>query len=112
MVKQAPIKGRTAVKVNFVLSNDAVAGSVSVVGDFNGWDPSSTRCEPAATVPAARPSPYRPDAASPSAIWPRAAAGTTTTLPKPSSPTASAATTPSSTPNDTAATRRCGPSGL
>ena len=39
MVKQAPVKGRTAVKVNFVLPKDAVAGNVSVVGDFNGWDP-------------------------------------------------------------------------
>jgi 1,4-alpha-glucan branching enzyme len=39
VVKQAPIRGRTAVKVNFVLPNDAVAGNVSVVGDFNGWDP-------------------------------------------------------------------------
>jgi hypothetical protein len=39
VVKQAPVKGRTAVKVNFVLPKDAVAGNVSVVGDFNGWDP-------------------------------------------------------------------------
>jgi 1,4-alpha-glucan branching enzyme len=39
VVKQAPIKGRTAVKVNFVLPNDAVAGNVSVVGAFTGWDP-------------------------------------------------------------------------
>jgi 1,4-alpha-glucan branching enzyme len=39
VVKQAPVKGRKAVKVNFVLPTDAVAGKVSVVGDFNGWDP-------------------------------------------------------------------------
>ena len=39
MVKQVPVKGRRAVKVNFVLPKDAVAGKVSVVGDFNGWDP-------------------------------------------------------------------------
>ena len=39
MVKQAPVKGRKAVKVNFVLPKDAVPGTVSVVGDFNGWDP-------------------------------------------------------------------------
>jgi len=39
VVKQAPVKGRRAVKVNFVLPKDAVAGKVSVVGDFNGWDP-------------------------------------------------------------------------
>src|SRR6266498_3711088 len=39
VVKQAPVKGRKAVKVNFVLPKDAVSGNVSVVGDFNGWDP-------------------------------------------------------------------------
>jgi 1,4-alpha-glucan branching enzyme len=39
VVTQAPVKGRQAVKVNFVLPKDAVAGNVSVVGDFNGWDP-------------------------------------------------------------------------
>jgi 1,4-alpha-glucan branching enzyme len=39
VVKQAPVKGRRAVKVNFVLPKDAIAGKVSVVGDFNGWDP-------------------------------------------------------------------------
>jgi hypothetical protein len=52
VVKQAPVKGRTAVKVNFVLPNEAVAGDVSVVGDFNGWDPLRTRCGRAATAPA------------------------------------------------------------
>lgn len=39
MIKQAPVKGRKAVKVRFVLSQDAIDGKVSVVGDFNGWDP-------------------------------------------------------------------------
>jgi 1,4-alpha-glucan branching enzyme len=39
VIKQAPVKGRKAVKVSFVLSQDAVPGRVSVVGDFNGWDP-------------------------------------------------------------------------
>jgi 1,4-alpha-glucan branching enzyme len=39
VIKQAPVKGRKAVKVSFVLPNDAVAGNVSVVGDFNSWDP-------------------------------------------------------------------------
>ena len=38
VIKQAPVKGRKAVKVSFVLPRDAVAGNVSVVGDFNGWD--------------------------------------------------------------------------
>jgi hypothetical protein len=54
VVKQAPIKGRTAVKVNFVLPNDAVAGNVSVVGDFNGWDPFAHRYGRGVTAPAAR----------------------------------------------------------
>jgi 1,4-alpha-glucan branching enzyme len=39
VIKQAPVKGRQAVKVNFVLAKEAVDGTVSVVGDFNGWDP-------------------------------------------------------------------------
>jgi 1,4-alpha-glucan branching enzyme len=46
VVKQAPVKGRTAVKVNFVLPKDAVAGTVSVVGDFNGWDPFAHPLQP------------------------------------------------------------------
>ena len=39
MINQTPVKGSDKVKVNFVLSKDSVAGKVSVVGDFNGWDP-------------------------------------------------------------------------
>ena len=39
MIKQTPVKGSSKVKVNFVLPKDWVAGKVSVVGDFNGWDP-------------------------------------------------------------------------
>jgi 1,4-alpha-glucan branching enzyme len=46
VVKQAPVKGRTAVRVNFVLPTDAVAGDVSVVGDFNGWDPLAHPLQP------------------------------------------------------------------
>ncbi|MFN8024055.1 MAG: isoamylase early set domain-containing protein [Acidimicrobiales bacterium] len=30
--------GDSTVKVTFALPSDAVAGSVSVLGDFNGWD--------------------------------------------------------------------------
>jgi 1,4-alpha-glucan branching enzyme len=37
---------RRAVKVNFVLAKDAVAGNVSVVGDFNGWDPLANPLRP------------------------------------------------------------------
>jgi len=39
VIKQAPIKGRTAVKVNFILPTDAIAGNVSVVGVFNEKNP-------------------------------------------------------------------------
>ena len=39
MIKQTQVKGSDKVKVNFVLPKDSVAGKVSVVGDFNGWDP-------------------------------------------------------------------------
>ena len=39
MIKQTPVKGSDKVKVNFVLPKESVAGKVSVVGDFNGWDP-------------------------------------------------------------------------
>ena len=46
MVKQAPVKGHKAVKVHFVLPTDAVAGKVSVVGDFNGWDPLANPLRP------------------------------------------------------------------
>ncbi|HEX6674489.1 MAG TPA: isoamylase early set domain-containing protein [Actinomycetes bacterium] len=40
MIKQAPVKGSDQVKVSFVLPSDRIAGKVSVVGDFNGWNPS------------------------------------------------------------------------
>jgi 1,4-alpha-glucan branching enzyme len=39
VIKQTLVKGSDKVKVNFVLPKDSVAGKVSVVGDFNGWDP-------------------------------------------------------------------------
>ncbi|HEV8371791.1 MAG TPA: isoamylase early set domain-containing protein [Actinomycetota bacterium] len=39
MIKQTPVKDGDQVKVNFILSKDAITGKVSVVGDFNGWDP-------------------------------------------------------------------------
>ena len=39
MIKQTPVKGSKKVKVNFVLPKESTAGTVSVVGDFNGWDP-------------------------------------------------------------------------
>jgi 1,4-alpha-glucan branching enzyme len=39
VIKQTPVKGKDQVKVSFILPSDAVAGKVSVVGDFNDWDP-------------------------------------------------------------------------
>jgi 1,4-alpha-glucan branching enzyme len=39
VIKQVPVKGSNQVKVSFVLPTEKVAGKVSVVGDFNGWDP-------------------------------------------------------------------------
>jgi 1,4-alpha-glucan branching enzyme len=39
VIKQTPVKGSKKVKVNFVLPKESTAGKVSVVGDFNGWDP-------------------------------------------------------------------------
>jgi 1,4-alpha-glucan branching enzyme len=39
VIKQTPVKGSSKVKVNFVLPKDSAPGKVSVVGDFNGWDP-------------------------------------------------------------------------
>lgn len=39
MIKQTPVQGKDQVKVSFILPSDTVAGKVSVVGDFNDWDP-------------------------------------------------------------------------
>jgi hypothetical protein len=39
VIKQTQVKGSDKVKVNFVLPKHSAAGKVSVVGDFNGWDP-------------------------------------------------------------------------
>jgi 1,4-alpha-glucan branching enzyme len=41
VIKQAPVKGSDKVKVSFVIPSNGIAGKVSVVGDFNGWDPAS-----------------------------------------------------------------------
>ena len=98
MIKQAPVKGRNAIKVSFVLPQDAIPGKTSVVGDFNGWDPLAQPLRPrangtrsaAVTLPPGRRFAFR--------YLAEAAAGTTTRPPRRSSPTAPAATTPSSTP--------------
>jgi len=43
MIKKEHRKGDKQVKVTFVLPQEEVSGKVSVVGDFNGWDPTKTR---------------------------------------------------------------------
>jgi hypothetical protein len=48
VIKQAPVKGRNAIKVSFVLPQDAIPGKTSVVGDFNGWDPLAQPLRPRA----------------------------------------------------------------
>jgi 1,4-alpha-glucan branching enzyme len=39
VIKHSPVRGSDSVKVSFVLPRSQPAGKVSVVGDFNGWDP-------------------------------------------------------------------------
>lgn len=39
MIKKQPLKGAKQVKVTFALPQESVEAKVSVVGDFNGWDP-------------------------------------------------------------------------
>jgi hypothetical protein len=50
VIKQAPVKGRNAVKVSFVLPQDVISGKTSVVGDFNGWDPFAHPLRPRANA--------------------------------------------------------------
>jgi 1,4-alpha-glucan branching enzyme len=40
VIKQIPVKGSDQIKVSFVLPTDRIDGKVSVVGDFNDWNPS------------------------------------------------------------------------
>jgi 1,4-alpha-glucan branching enzyme len=62
VIKQSPVKGKHQVKVSFILPSDRVTGKVSVVGDFNGWDPTAHPLRPrsngtrsvAVTLPAQR----------------------------------------------------------
>jgi 1,4-alpha-glucan branching enzyme len=39
VIKQAPVKDSDQIKVSFVIPAERIAGKVSVVGDFNDWDP-------------------------------------------------------------------------
>ncbi len=42
MLKREPIKQSEQVKVTFVIPHDPDQPRISVVGDFNNWDPSAT----------------------------------------------------------------------
>jgi 1,4-alpha-glucan branching enzyme len=46
VIKKQAIKGSDQVKVSFILPADAVDGRVSVVGDFNGWNPAAHPLRP------------------------------------------------------------------
>lgn len=43
MIKHDPLKNKKQVKVTFVLPHDPEQATVSVVGDFNDWDPTQTK---------------------------------------------------------------------
>jgi hypothetical protein len=53
VIKQAPVKGRNAIKVSFALPQDAIPGKTSVVGTSRAGTSSPTRYGPALTAPAA-----------------------------------------------------------
>jgi hypothetical protein len=67
MLKTTKIKNQAAYQVTFVLPQDAAAGPVSVVGDFNGWTPGRHELRPlrngtrsvSVRVPADRPVRFR-----------------------------------------------------
>ncbi|MBI3128262.1 MAG: isoamylase early set domain-containing protein [Candidatus Tectomicrobia bacterium] len=42
MIRKERVKGSGKVRVTFVLPKDQPHGKVSVVGDFNGWEPNKT----------------------------------------------------------------------
>lgn len=43
MIKKQQLKGEKQVKVTFALPEEKVGNRVSVVGDFNDWDPAKTK---------------------------------------------------------------------
>jgi|tagenome__1003787_1003787.scaffolds.fasta_scaffold19576288_1 hypothetical protein len=42
MIKRTPVKSGDGVKVQFVLPEERLNGKISVVGEFNDWDPKAT----------------------------------------------------------------------
>ena len=42
MLKREAVKGSNQIKVTFVIPNDPDQPRISVVGDFNNWDPTAT----------------------------------------------------------------------
>lgn len=42
MLKREKVKGSDEIKITFIVPSDSAQGRVSVVGDFNGWDPAAT----------------------------------------------------------------------
>ena len=42
MIKRTPVKGGEGVRVQFVLPEERIWGEVSVVGEFNDWNPRAT----------------------------------------------------------------------
>lgn len=103
MLERKQLKGRT--RVTFILPEDTPDGPVSVVGDFNHWNPAAHPWSPAETAPAPRPSPCPPTAHTPSATSRPATTGSTT-----NTRTATTAPTAASTPDHQPAAR-CAPAG-
>jgi 1,4-alpha-glucan branching enzyme len=46
MLKRTPVRGRPRVRVEFVLPEARLSGTVSVVGEFNDWDPAALPLQP------------------------------------------------------------------
>ena len=42
MIQRQGAKGSNQVKLTFILPDDGLEGPIAVVGDFNGWDPTSS----------------------------------------------------------------------
>ncbi len=45
MITRTPVRGRPRVRIEFVLPERRLSGPVSVVGEFNDWDPAALPLE-------------------------------------------------------------------